>query len=557
MDGRNEMSAVWWRMVVVERKQSCLRPDFIACTPPNDPVLLSKKNSKMTAEKKRRKEKTIALVDDTEEQKKQFIIKEVDESIIMPKEKKKKRKSKDRERDVHLVDHGSMDVDDNDDEKIQASKDRKREKTDTIIKRKREREEVKEDHNKQTKKKSRTKNRTKERRQEESTTEAGEETTSQPQFEESEARDAVQNVNQTCQNSNLAREERDSATTAIDTSTVIVGTKSSSIDEKKEIRKSRREERMRMMEMVPKTDENGISYTKLQLRRMRKRVARGLDPIETEEEKQERLKEEAKLRREEEDELAGIFYQKNDKKKNLMSTAAEDEEEEEGSEGGHVELHEEMKSVGDEIQAYNKEEDDIHDDVTDGQTKDSSQYRSVRENAIKTRTPRSRPVPIDYTCQACQNKHKPAHWIYDCPSKVTMRGSNLVSKRTKGMHKPDSRKVFVSGLPFDVAKADVTKIFASCGKIVSCKLITFPDSSRCKGQAILAFETESGAHKALEQDDSVIDTNTAPIEENSKFSKKVPGAGSRKELKLSVSKVLSRNLTKKMKKHVSTSSPKR
>ncbi|KAL7580016.1 hypothetical protein ACA910_005005 [Epithemia clementina (nom. ined.)] len=127
-----------------------------------------------------------------------------------------------------------------------------------------------------------------------------------------------------------------------------------------------------------------------------------------------------------------------------------------------------------------------------------------------------------------------------------MPGTNAKTTKVKGVQNPDPRKVFVSGLPFDVTKSDVTQMFAaSCGKVVSCKLITFKDSGRCKGQAILAFDTEAAAQKALEQDGIAIDNNEAEKEVKSKEKSEQSVVTKRKSLKLSVSKVLSRALTKK------------
>ena len=69
--------------------------------------------------------------------------------------------------------------------------------------------------------------------------------------------------------------------------------------ERKRARADRMSERKRLQELVPKVDENGISFTKLQIKRMTKRVKRGLAPIETQEEAQERNRREAEMRKEE------------------------------------------------------------------------------------------------------------------------------------------------------------------------------------------------------------------------------------------------------------------
>merc|ERR1711976_1090786 len=96
---------------------------------------------------------------------------------------------------------------------------------------------------------------------------------------------------------------------------------------------------------------------------------------------------------------------------------------------------------------------------------------------------RTKPVPSDYTCMACNNKHQPLHWIYDCPDKVYKPGANKLKKRLRGIHDPSSRKVFISGLPFDAKSKDVELYFEQekkCGKLVNCKLLQFEDTGRLR-----------------------------------------------------------------------------
>lgn len=304
---------------------------------------------------------------------------------------------------------------------------------------------------------------------------------------------------------------------------------------KKAERDTRRSERKRLMEQVPEVDENGVAYTKLERRRMRKRVARGLDPIETETEKQERLLREKELRVEEEAELAGLVISS----KNAQDDDDNDEDEEEGNNG--------------ELQEFDNEEhdtdrDDDHDEGEDHDDQKGERMLKTKNvptdpSPKKAHKPRSKPVPPDYTCLACQNKHVPVHWIYDCPDKVTKPGTNQIAKKFKGIHNPDPRKVFVSGLPFDAKAGDVTKLFEpTCGKIVHCKLIKFEDTGRCKGQAYVTFETDEGALKALQLSGSTID-NDVPSSKSSS-AKKQDAKSQRSELKLKVTKALNRFLTK-------------
>jgi hypothetical protein len=290
-------------------------------------------------------------------------------------------------------------------------------------------------------------------------------------------------------------------------------------DDKEDKRSKKRKEKDALLAQVPETDEHGISYSKLQRRRMMKRVKRGLPPVPTPEEEEERLRQEAQLKREEEEELAGMLYNK--------KTESDDEEEDQ----------DEGDDDGPDIEIENAQDEDAEDG---GDNVEAQKRNEKSSDSEKKKRKRAKEVPLDYICQACKNKHQPIHWIYDCPDKVTVRGTNKISKSTKGIHDPDEKKVFVSGLPFEAKKKDVEALFSSCGKLVQCKLLTFPDTGRCKGQAYLTFDSQESAKKAVALNGTTID-NKADDDKK----KKGESGSIRRELKLKVTKMLNRIATKK------------
>jgi hypothetical protein len=267
-------------------------------------------------------------------------------------------------------------------------------------------------------------------------------------------------------------------------------------------RKQKKEKKQLLLQQVPERDEDGIAYTKLQRRRMMKRVKRGLVPVPTPREESERIQNEAQLKREEEAELAGMIYE------NDVEEEDDDDKDDDNE----------------------KDDDDAMEEEPVAAITDNAPAKQIKKSK------RAKEVPIDYVCSACKNKHTPLHWIYDCPDKITMRGTNQVSKKSKGVYDPDLKKVFVSGLSFDAKRKDVETLFSSCGKLVQCKLLTFDDTGRCKGQAYLTFESESSAKTALAMSGTTVE-NTA----SSDSKKEVK----RKELKLKVTKMLNRFATKK------------
>jgi hypothetical protein len=293
-------------------------------------------------------------------------------------------------------------------------------------------------------------------------------------------------------------------------------------------RLARRKEKEELIDKVPMVDGDGIAYTKLQIKRMLKRVKRGLPPVATEHEENERRRNDAQLRREEEDELAGMVFRR---EADDDDDSAEDEpagdEAEQDEEDKQPEQDEEDKRPADESKYDNKA---TH-------TKEAQQPQ-------KKKSKRSKPVPPDYVCSACKNKHTPVHWIYDCPEKVTVKGTNNKRKKDRGVNQPDSRKVYVSGLPFQVKPADVEQLFQDCGKMVSCKLLKFDDTGRCNGQAYVSFETDEAATKALKLSGTTID-NTQEEKSNKKKKKTDAPPPKRRELKLKISRVLNRRLTKR------------
>ena len=295
----------------------------------------------------------------------------------------------------------------------------------------------------------------------------------------------------------------------------------------------RRQERELLLERVPKVDEHGIAYTKQQIRRMRKRVARGLDPVETAAEQQARVRQEAELRRQEEAELTEMLAEPSQKSAENRSEADSDPEEEDNDDEGepeHVPPEEIESETEEDPFAYEKKGGSIL----------QGQRLPPRKKKKRIKT-----VPSDYVCSACQNKHSPVHWIYDCPDKHTVRGTNQVAKRQRGLHSPSDCKLFVSGLPFECKPSDViTLLGGTPATVPHCKLVKFPDTGRCKGQAYVTFASAEDAQAALKLNGTTIPNIAAVTPQKGGAA----AESKRTELKLKVTKVLNRFQTKQQKK---------
>jgi len=336
------------------------------------------------------------------------------------------------------------------------------------------------------------------------------------------------------------KEGKSSTLASIDTSET-KGEKKTKLDkdDRKAKKAKKKAEKEELMNKVPKKDENGISYTKVQIKRMMKRVKRGLDPVPTEEEERQRIRQLKLDKREEEDELAGLFY----KKAARHEEKGSDDDEESDDNNGNNE--DDDDGGGDEQGNNNSDNDDDNEDDDD----DENDYPKVESIERPRKKPRSKAVPSDYTCMACNNKHEPLHWIYDCPDKIYKPGANKLKKKLRGIHDPASRKVFISGLPFDAKTKDVEIYFEKemkCGKIVQCKLLQFEDTKRCKGTGFLTFETDEGAKNALKLNGTVL---SLPESKDDKKKKNSSNSSSeKKELRLGVKKLLNRTITKRVNK---------
>lgn len=324
----------------------------------------------------------------------------------------------------------------------------------------------------------------------------------------------------------------DNAGESLAANSTAVAPESATTDSK--TRNPKRERRQQLMAQLPARDKDGIAYTKLQLRRMRKRLERGLDPIETPREAADRARQEAEMRREEQAEWAGLLYQGSKEEEEAHSANGDEEDDDEGGEEEDGDgSDKESSSSPSNVKVVSRS------DSTPAAASSHAAHDGGSGSAAKKR--RDKPVPPDYVCLACQNRHQPRHWIYDCVEKVTMRGTNQVSrKHGKGAQNPKN-KVFVSGLPFDATTKSVTDWFAQkCGTVATVKVLTFDDSKRCRGQAFVAFETAEAVRAALLLTGTVMTSDgTAKGTRNSSSSGK-----NDKGLKLKVTKALHRAATK-------------
>jgi RNA recognition motif-containing protein len=134
------------------------------------------------------------------------------------------------------------------------------------------------------------------------------------------------------------------------------------------------------------------------------------------------------------------------------------------------------------------------------------------DEVMKTTPVTTSKIPANYVCKICKNDPKcgDAHWIYKCPNKV----DKVTKKPAQAEKAPDTKKLFISGLPFGIENAAVEEFFAATllskkekakkgSSVVKCKTLRFDKSDRTdkagrsNGLAFLVFATDALAEKAL------------------------------------------------------------
>ncbi|THU56904.1 hypothetical protein C4D60_Mb11t22130 [Musa balbisiana] len=82
----------------------------------------------------------------------------------------------------------------------------------------------------------------------------------------------------------------------------------------------------------------------------------------------------------------------------------------------------------------------------------------------------------------------------DCGEKGTVEASNL----EQSGH--NAKKVYVGGIPYYSSEDDIRSFFEGCGTVTEMDCMTFPESGKFRGIAILTFKTEAAAKRALALD---------------------------------------------------------
>jgi len=259
--------------------------------------------------------------------------------------------------------------------------------------------------------------------------------------------------------------------------------------------------------MVPSHDATGFLYSSREVRTMRKRVRGGntTDFILSDKER-EAIKNRPGEDRDDDDLLGLAVYKKEVGEKRKVVDVIK---------GEKVKVMEAEDSGSESEEGSDSENDSGSESGSESSSSDAvspstATVTTTPAPPLTTSRRASKPVPAGYSCKACNAAGAAgAHWIVDCPERINKKtgekvGEKTVVERPLGKGKkgasvvnPSERKLFISGLPFEVKKNEVVEIFADYGPIKSMQLVTFKDSARCNGQGYLEFEDEADAKKAM------------------------------------------------------------
>ncbi len=76
-----------------------------------------------------------------------------------------------------------------------------------------------------------------------------------------------------------------------------------------------------------------------------------------------------------------------------------------------------------------------------------------------------------------------------------------------------SNKVFVGNLSWNTKEEDLRRLFESCGKIKSLKIITDRETNRSRGFAFVEFETIDATNAAIALNGSNVDGRVIKVNE--------------------------------------------
>ncbi|EAY96296.1 hypothetical protein OsI_18195 [Oryza sativa Indica Group] len=142
----------------------------------------------------------------------------------------------------------------------------------------------------------------------------------------------------------------------------------------------------------------------------------------------------------------------------------------------------ETEAAGEVGEAAAEEEEEEHEAETEGE-EEAAAEEQVPAKVVEKRKPKSEP------------KVKNQKQLQVADHAVGSDDPVLSEESEK-----NAKKVYVGGIPYYSSEDDIRSFFEACGSITSVDCMTFPESGKFRGIAILTFKTDAAAQRALALD---------------------------------------------------------
>ncbi|XP_033135071.1 RNA-binding protein 28 isoform X1 [Brassica rapa] len=211
--------------------------------------------------------------------------------------------------------------------------------------------------------------------------------------------------------------------------------------------------------------------------------------------------------------------------KNLYNGAADaatapEDGEKDGSDGDSDNSSVDLEEVDDAVESHQSSGDDTDNDEEDGSNKPSESDALVKDAETDVNFEEEADVArkvlknllgsskVTIASQGGETEESDINILEDSSTKPVVESSGvsepLKSSKTKEAAPKETqenddfkRTVFISNIPFDVSKEEVTQRFTAFGQVESLFLVLHPVTKRPKGTAFLKFKTADASDAAI------------------------------------------------------------
>ncbi|XP_020210611.1 nucleolin 2 isoform X2 [Cajanus cajan] len=136
------------------------------------------------------------------------------------------------------------------------------------------------------------------------------------------------------------------------------------------------------------------------------------------------------------------------------------------------------------------EDDDVANEVPNKSPSNNKKKKQKQKNKNKKKNKKSR---------TAEQNGSNGEGEVPLPEATELTNTNATASQDNG-DVPISTKVYVGGIPYYSTEDDIRSYFESCGTITEIDCMTFPETGKFRGIAIISFKTEAAAKRALALD---------------------------------------------------------